>query len=242
MNRACYGVLIVAVILLAGCGSKPRPPLEAINAYLKDVPSYSVILDDMREEGNFSKKYFHRYKVLLEDPETKGKPAGNMKDPTTDWMEVPKEWYQQNLPYLGMVIFSKKDGKIDQSVVPPGYQYVGDPRYGSWATDSRGNSFWAFYGQYALLSSLLGGRPIYRDDYREYNDYRSRGQTYYGPARGGTRQYGTGGSVTRQQKPDFFSRRMKQEQVRKSSFGQKVNNRIGRTRTSVRGRSGGVGK
>jgi len=242
MKRACYGVLILAVLVLVGCSSGPRQPLEILNASLKDVPSYSIILDDMREEGNFFKKYFHKYQVLREGPAGGEKQEEGLKTAATDWMEVPKGWYQQNLPFLGMVIFSKKEGKVDQTAMPPGYQYVGNPRYGSWATDSRGNSFWAFYGQYALLSSLLGGRPIYRDHYREYNDYRSRGQTYYGPVTGGTRQYGTGGSVTRQQKPDFFSRRMSQERVRKSSFGQKVNNRIGRTRTGVRGRSGGVGK
>jgi hypothetical protein len=64
-----------------------------------------------------------------------------------------------------------------------GSYLVGNPSYGEWKTDSRGHSFWEFYGQYRLLSDLFQGgnhyrRPILYDDwyggrarYSYYNDY-----------------------------------------------------------------------
>ena len=54
-----------------------------------------------------------------------------------------------------------------------GSQYVGNPHYGHWSHGS-GGSIWAWYGQYAFFSSLMGGRNHY------YNDWAgSRGYSYY---------------------------------------------------------------
>lgn len=64
-----------------------------------------------------------------------------------------------------------------------GSYLVGNPAYGEWKTGSSGSSFWAFYGQYRLLTDIFQGRnynrrPIYYDDwyggrsrYSYYNDY-----------------------------------------------------------------------
>jgi len=74
----------------------------------------------------------------------------------------------------------------------PGSQLVGNPAYGQWQTNSSGQSFWAWYGQYALISSLLNGvggyqrGPIFQRDwasgsrYSYYNDY---GRSSYGTAK-----------------------------------------------------------
>jgi len=80
---------------------------------------------------------------------------------------------------------------------------VGDSKYGRWNRDSSGQSFWVFYGQYRLISDLLGGGRIYRGSYDTYNNYRTQGRPYYGPRN----QYGTGGSITKAQNPNFYSRR-----------------------------------
>ncbi len=59
----------------------------------------------------------------------------------------------------------------------PGSQLVGNPHYGSWRADSSGSSFWVWYGQYALISNLMGGRRIGyggwsgRRDYSYYHDW-----------------------------------------------------------------------
>jgi hypothetical protein len=217
---------MITLFVYYGCGKAPVP-LDEIRGALKGVPTYSVIIDDMKEEGNFFKKYYHNYRVIVEEKATE-----------TGWQGVSQDYYRRYEPFLGMAIWTKKEGKDSDSIGPPGYEYVGDSRYGQWKTNSSGRSFWEFYGKYRLISDLLGGRPIYRDSYNNYRTYRSKGQPYYGPRK----EYGTGGSVTQRQKPNFYARRMQREQVKKTSFSDKVNRRIGRSRVNVRGRSGGWGK
>ena len=62
------------------------------------------------------------------------------------------------------------------STAPVGSEYVGNTNYGHWKQDSSGHSFWAFYGQYAMFSALLGG-PTYYDGWSNnrrpsyYHDY-----------------------------------------------------------------------
>ena len=65
----------------------------------------------------------------------------------------------------------------------PGSQLVGNPHYGQWRTDGGGNSFWVWYGQFALMRDLLGGSRVgYGDwagrrDYSYYHDYGRRNYT-----------------------------------------------------------------
>ena len=66
MNRP-YFVFFAAVmvaLLLTGCGGQPPSPLEEVNRGLCGVPTFSVILDDMKEEDNFFKAYYHKYRVV----------------------------------------------------------------------------------------------------------------------------------------------------------------------------------
>ena len=57
-----------------------------------------------------------------------------------------------------------------------GSHLVGNPRYGQWRQNSSGQSFWAFYGQYALMRSLFfSPRPYYYSSW-----YPNRGWSYYG--------------------------------------------------------------
>ena len=223
---------LVLVLMLTACaGGRGVPPIEKLKENLKDVPTYSIILEDMKEEGNFSSRYFHKYRVVLPEKAEAG---------TTDWWEVPKDYYRLNETFLGMTLAVKREGTISSSASPPGYQYVGDPKYGKWRTDSRGGSFWEFYGKYAFFSSLIGGwnRPIYRTDYNNYRQYRSRNTPYFGS----NKQYGTNGSFTKQTKPNFYSRRTTRERIKRSSFKNRVARRTGRTRTGFRSRAGGFGK
>ena len=181
----------------------------------------------MKESGNFFKSYYHKYQIITDQNTS-----------TTDWMKVPEDFFRKNLSFLGMTIWVKQDGKEGPANGPPGYAYVGNSWYGRWERNSAGQSFWVFYGQYRLLSDLLGSRPVYRNDYNNYNRYRTQSRPYYGPHR----EYGTDGTLTKRQKPNFYARRMARVQSGRSTFSDRVNNRIGRTRTSVRSRGLGVGK
>lgn len=148
--------------------------------------SIDRILVDMKRDGG---KYWHKYKIVE-----------NGVERTTDWEEVTQSTYAQHQDHLGMAIYSKPEGKLaDEAITvatPPGYAYVGNPRYGEWQTRN-GQSFWVFYGQYALMRDLLWGAgrysPIGRDTYGSYRDTVRSGKSWYGSQN----QYGTKGSQTR---------------------------------------------
>jgi hypothetical protein len=226
MFRSIILFFLAIPVFLAGCASV-KDPMPELKASLAELPAWSIILEDMREEGNFFPSYFHKYRIVTGEKAT-----------LTDWLPVPEKTYKQYEPYLGMTVRVKDEEGEKEVFGPPGYEYVGDPRYGRWQVDGSGRSFWVFYGQYRLLSDLLGRRPIYQDHYRDYRGHTRSKRPYYGPNKG----YGTQGTITRQQKPDFFQRRSAKIKSKKSSFLDKVNTRIGRSRSATRSRSFGVGK
>lgn len=148
--------------------------------------SIDRILVDMKRDGG---KYWHKYKIIE-----------NGVERTTDWEEVTQSTYAAHQDHLGMAIYSKPEGKLSDEATtvatPPGYAYVGNPRYGQWE-QRNGQSFWVFYGQYALMRDLLWGAgrysPIGRDTYGSYRDTVRSGKSWYGSQN----QYGTQGSQTR---------------------------------------------
>lgn len=98
------------------------------------------------------------------------------------------------------VLADMSEGKLPRMNVPrtekpakegAGSHLVGNPRYGNWRTDSSGNSFWAWYGQYALFRTVFGGgRPYYYGSW-----YGNRGWSYYGDV--GRHYYGTRSDTSR---------------------------------------------
>ncbi|MEM7351307.1 MAG: hypothetical protein AAF657_10905 [Acidobacteriota bacterium] len=170
--------------------------------------------------------------------ETASAPAGlNFETTETQWLEVDRKFYQTHELHLGMVLLSKgEDGQVEQAAYPPGYQYVGNPRYGTWRSDARGNSFWEFYGQYYFFSRLLGGhgRPIYRSDYDSYRDSRRRRAPYFGAGNA----YGTRGSYTRTTNPSFYERQQVRQRSQSDRFTKKARSRT----SSARSRSRSHGK
>ena len=121
------------------------------------------------------------------------------------WVDVSPAAYDSMRNDLGMAVEHKPLGKYDSEAErvaqPAGFAYMAPPsqgsnQYGYW--DHRdGQSFWVFYGQYALMRDLLFNhsyRPLPRDEYEDYRDWHSRGQTYYG------RDAEAGSSQVRQQR------------------------------------------
>lgn len=234
--------LLILLLLFYVTACARQTPLEQLKREYDQFPEYSIILDDMLVDGNFFKDYFHKYKVVYGEKDGSEDTLA-FRDQTTDWLKIEEKQYNTYQPYLGMVIASKgKDGQVNDSRFPPGYQYIGDSRYGQWRTDSSGNSFWEWYGKFALMSHVFGmfNRPIYRTDWDTFRNYRSSGRDYYG--RGNA--YGTNGSYTKTSKPNFYERRQARERVSRSSFSQRVKQRVRRSNMSgVRSRSSrGFGK
>ncbi len=149
--------------------------------------SVDKILEDMKEENG---RYYHQYKVVE-----------NGVARTTGWEEVTRSVYQQHREHLGMAIYSKPEGKLaseaETVAAPPGYNYVGNERYGRWERRN-GQEFWVFYGKYSLMRDLLWGgggryRSVPRTSYRSYRSTIGSGKPFYGTKK----QYGSKGTVTK---------------------------------------------
>lgn len=185
---------------LTSCGSSEKVVKDPVDNYTRDLgkyKTYSVILHDMDlEENTFSSDiHKHQYKFILPAKDTIG--GKIVRDSLSGWIVVSEETFNKNLDNMGMELLSKnEDGKVSKIPAPPGYNnYVGNQRYGSWQTNSSGNSFWAFYGQYAFMSSMFGmmsNRPIYQSSYNDYNRSYRGSKPYYGTTTNGQRAYGSG--------------------------------------------------
>jgi hypothetical protein len=229
-RKQSFALFLSLIFVFSGCGGVTGElPVEQLKELQKDVATYSILLEDMKEEGNFLKTYFHKYRVVQEQ-----------EGWTTDWVEVPENYYQMNEQFLGMSLVTKKEGEYNNKATPPGYGYVGDQRYGRWRRDERGGSFWEWYGKYALFSSLFGGwyRPIYMRDYDVYRGYSSRNRPFFGR----NQEFGSSGSITKKTKPSFYTRYKSKQSSGRSRFLGKVSSRVGRSSGGFRGRAGGFGK
>ena len=100
----------------------------------------------------------------------------------SDPLNVLADLSQGSLPRVDALPPSKTQGTNGSSNLGTGQQLVGNPHYGQWRTNSSGNSFWAWYGQYALLSRFMGGGPIGYDRWsygRNYSYYHDWGRNNY---------------------------------------------------------------
>ncbi|WP_462248355.1 hypothetical protein [Ekhidna sp.] len=231
-------VLLSLVIFMVSCGGSDfvKSPTDDI---VRDLPRdevFSIILYDMDQKGNFSNTYYHRYQVIREI-------EGEVSESITDWKEVSEREFSKHIDDMGMEIVARDStGTLNKTAAPPGYNnYVGNPRYGRWENHG-GTSFWAFYGQYAFMSSLfrMSMFPVHRSYYNDWRgNYYGTGRTYYGPA-GGSRYYGTGSGYSRTNNPTSSW-----NSNRSSSFKSRVASRTSRSSgrsSSSRSRGGGRGK
>ncbi len=244
MNYKSFLLIILFVPLINSCGNKnfEKNPVDNLIRDMNDVPIYSIILNDMEEAGTFFKEYRHQYRIIKQDTKD-SEPAETL----TDWYAVGEDFFNQNINNMGMEVAAKtEDGKITKTAAPPGYNnYVGNPKYGQWQ-GSGGNSFWAFYGQYAFMSSMFNlltypARRSYYDDYR--GSYYGTGRPYYGPAVNGRRAYGTNSTYTTQTKPNTRWSRSTSSRSFRSGSSQPTSrsgSRFGSS--SSRSRGGGFGK
>jgi hypothetical protein len=124
-----------------------------------------------------------------------------------EWIQVSRAQYAAIEKNLGMAVEHKSAGKYDfeaeRTPQPAGFAYMAPPsqgsnQYGYW--DHRGGqSFWVFYGQYALMRDLLFNRdyrPLDTREWNSYRDYQRSGRTYYGRDEHDEPKYGTGGTAT----------------------------------------------
>ncbi len=234
-----FGLLLL-LLVVSSCGEK-KYVKNRMDVLVRDMPSdrvFSILLNDMDVSGTFFHEYHHQYKIIEE--KTPGKP----EEYTTAWFEVDKNTFNQHVNDMGMELMSRgEDGKLVKSVGPPGYNnYVGNEKYGHWENRG-GHSFWAFYGQYAFMSSMfhMMAYPVRRSYYNDYRrSYYGTGRSYYGPSTNGRTYYGTNSNYTSSTRPNSnWSRN-------RSSFKNRVSGRTSRSSSrygsSSRSRGGGFGK
>lgn len=227
-------LVFFSATFLTSCGSSEKVIKDPVDNYTRDLGkynTYSVILHDMDlEENTFSSDiYKHQYKFILPAKDTTGGKV--VRDSLSGWVVVSEETFNKNLDNMGMELLSKnEDGKVSKIPSPAGYNnYVGNQRYGSWQTGSGGNSFWAFYGQYAFMSSMFGmmsSRPIYQSSYTDYNRNYRGSRPYYGTTTSGQRAYGSGSATS-------------QAMNSKSKFKSNVSSKVARSSSGSYTRSSG---
>jgi hypothetical protein len=173
-----------------------RTEIEGLIAQLNT--SWDKVLVDMEKSGRTHK----------EQVRTVSTPKDGQTTSKEQWVEVSEAQYDSVKNNLGMSIEHKALGKYDveadRVAQPAGFAYMAPPgqrnQYGYWDQRGGGQSFWVWYGQYALMRDLLFNNryvPLPSYDYYQYRDYRSRGQTYYGRDESGSgTRYGTSGSST----------------------------------------------
>jgi len=187
---------------------KKSAELQALSSQLYD--SWDKILVDMQTRGSGSSREWQQklrtVRTHLADASAKTGTTAAQEQ----WASVPEATFNAMRNDLGMAVEHKPAGKYDfeadHVAQPAGFAYMAPPaqgsnQYGYW--DNRGGqSFWVWYGQYALMRDLLFNhsyRPLPRDDWEGYRTYRDRGQTYYGrdyESGSNAPRYGTNGSAT----------------------------------------------
>lgn len=247
MIRSFCCVLIVP-LLLVSCRSNTfeKSPVDELVRDMTDTPVYSIILYDMDEEGSLFKDYKHQYRIVKESKE-----GATPEEVITDWYPVSEEYFNRNIDNMGMEIAAKNaQGEVTKSAAPPGYSnHVGNPQYGQWQQGSNGESFWSFYGKYALLSSMfnMATFPARRSYYDDYRGSRQSGRPYYGPTTSnGNRTYGTNSRYTTTTKPNTTWRNNPSSRSFRSSSQRtsRTSSRYGSGSSSsgMRSRGGGFGK
>lgn len=206
MKSLSYIISFVMVLFLWACGGNERkyipPPTNEMITKLMSAPSYTIVLADMDMDES-EETFKHKYQVIY--------PVDSvLKDSITQWYAVDEAYFWKNEDNLGMALVTKsEDGTLNKIASPPGYDnYVGNEKYGSWNSGSTGSSFWVFYGQYAMMSTLFGMNrsPVSYDNHRRYSSTYKGSRPYYG-ASNTNPTYGTKSAAMRKSNPTFFSRR-----------------------------------
>ncbi len=176
--------------------------LRSLSAQLYD--SWDKLLVDLEARGPREK--IRTVRTHLTDASA----AGGTTTADEKWVDVSPGQFESVKNNLGMAIEHKPAGKYDieaeRVAQPAGFAYMAPPgqsnQYGHWENNG-GQSFWVFYGQYALMRDLLFNhnyRPLDRYEWDSYRYSQGRGQTYYGrdAAAGQAPKYGTQGTHTQQ--------------------------------------------
>jgi hypothetical protein len=182
--------------------------IQTLTGQLYD--SWDKVLVDMEVRGiGGARAYDQQIRTVRTHlPDASAKTGVTTSD--EQWVDVSESTYKAMQPDLGMAIAHKPAGKYDFEAErvpqPAGFAYMAPPsqgsnQYGYWEHRD-GQSFWVFYGQYALMRDLLFNhyyRPLDPYEWEGYRSSQQSGHTYYGHDQAaGTPKYGTQGATTQE--------------------------------------------
>ena len=94
-------IFFIFSLLFVGCVGSNSTPIQVLQSKLQGEKEYSIILSDMKEEGNFFPNHYHQYQVDVGENSEK-KP----------FQIVTDSYYKKYQPYCKYSIFGTKTGRL----------------------------------------------------------------------------------------------------------------------------------
>ena len=196
MNRIALYILLV--LLFLGM-SKSFSPTEQKTQYLANEQVYShffkgspltVVLEDAFTTGLFIKTYFMKLKLIH-----------GFKKPESLIIRVSREFWNKNVPYIGLSLFRRGENSASESSIPmpPGALYLGNPAYGEWRMSNSGEKVWKFHRAYRNYPQHFGW-TTFRATY-EFHEEIKRKESLKIPFLGLNNEFGVKGEVTKKYFP-----------------------------------------
>lgn len=153
MNKISLYLLLILIYLGL---SKSFAPSEQANIYIPhefalqhqfESSPISIILTDAFKTGFLIHTHFHRYSVVHV-----------FKPPEDIYVRTSERFWNKHLAHIGMSIMRRNDREEEASMtpMPPGFQFLGDPAYGSWQQHESGRMIWQFHNAYREFPKLFG--------------------------------------------------------------------------------------
>ncbi len=153
----------------------------------------AIVLLDIHETGFLIKSYYQVYKVFE-----------GIGDTRMFSVKTSRRFKNENLPFVGMNIFYRKDDFETYVPFPPGAHYLGNPTYGTWQLpeSGAGSEIWSFHRPYKNFPFELGWDTFVPDQefYKKLKIYLSQGKPFFG----NQNEFGPGGFVTKNYLQGYF--------------------------------------
>ena len=163
--------------------------LKSIDPSLSEVAD--VLQSDATSNGTLYRSLEKRAQAVNKNPEKKEAYMAAADELNSIYAASDPIIFNESLIDLVNTLSDLSGGQLSRVNIPksaatqaaavPGSYLVGNPSYGQWSNDSSGNSFWSWYGKYAMFSSLM--RPVlYGSWYGQprYSYYHDYGRSSYG--------------------------------------------------------------
>jgi hypothetical protein len=194
-----FFLYIMLIIIYLGL-AKALSPSEHGVQYLQNARGFSkvlpgkqstAILIDTHATGFLIKTYYQKYRVVSG--------YDNVEEVI---VRTNKEFAKSNLPHIGLSLYRRSDVHEEFIPMPPGSLYIGNPEFGEWKTDKKGNTSWRFHKSFKNYPKYLGWgdfRPD-QDFFQQMRSHVTMNQAFFGP----NKEFGPQGRITRTNFPQFF--------------------------------------